>query len=81
MKNVLNLERVSFLVTFVNLPTPMNKPLVIKFITSPRGGLAFFFLGGTLAQQWPVWGGQTVVWCGHFEKSKFIAIIIGDTMV
>ena len=33
-----------------------------------------------MAQQGPIGRGQTVVGCGHFEKPKFSAIIIGDVM-
>ena len=33
-----------------------------------------------MAQQRPVGRGQTGVGCGHFEKPKFSAILIGDLM-
>ena len=44
------------------------------------GGLAFIFLGGAMAQKRPIGRGQTVVGCGHFEKPKFSAIVIGGMM-
>ena len=33
-----------------------------------------------MAQQGSVGRGKTVFWCGHFEKPKFSAIILGDMM-